>query len=121
MKDIMWDIGRTETGRGGLALMQKSIQNGYMFVDPEWDKFKESILNALTRPRPVTYFYETLCGQPDNLFSRSAYREALLELEEEGSILVFDSKGKTKNAATRPKRNRKPTLGEAYTIKRKVD
>jgi three-Cys-motif partner protein len=116
MKDIMWKVGKTETGRGGLALMQKSIQNGYMLFDSDWDRFKVSILQELTQPRKVTYFYKSLPSQPENAFCEAAYREALLELEKEGKILVFNPQGASTDATTRPKRKGRPTLGEAYTI-----
>ena len=37
MKSIMWGLGRTESGRGGLALAQASASQTLMMIDPEWD------------------------------------------------------------------------------------
>jgi three-Cys-motif partner protein len=116
MKSIMWGVGKTEAGRGGLALMQKSLAEGHVLFDPEWDAFKESILNELTAPRKAAYFYSELPGHPDNLFCEPAYREALLELEQDGSIIILDSNGKATTASTRRQRNGKPTLSEKHTI-----
>jgi len=116
MKSIMWGVGKTEAGRGGLALMQKSLTDGHVLFDPEWDAFKQSILKELTTPRKVAYFYHDLTSRSDNLFCEPAYREALLELEQEGSIIVLDSKGKSTTASTRRPYNGKPTLSDKHTI-----
>lgn len=116
MKSIMWGVGKTEAGRGGLALMQKSLTDGHVLFDPEWDSFKQSILQELTTPRKAAYFYHDLPSRPDNLFCEPAYREALLELEQEGSILVLDSKGNSTTASTRRRYNGKPTLSDKHTI-----
>lgn len=116
MKSIMWAAGKTETGRGGLALMQKSLEDGHVLFDSDWDVLKSSILAELTVPRNAGFFYHELPSRPDNLFCEPAYREALLELEEAGEVIVIDANGKATTAATRRKRNGKPTLSDKYTI-----
>jgi len=122
MKSVMWGVGRTEGGRGGLALMQKSIQSGHSLFDPEWDSFKVSILSDLAKPRLASYFYEILPGQAENLFCEPAYRQALLELENEGKIVVLNSTGTATSAATRKKNRGEPTLSKTHTIQlRKPD
>ncbi|MGR3279743.1 three-Cys-motif partner protein TcmP, partial [Acaryochloris marina NIES-2412] len=100
MKSIMWKVGRTEGDRGGLALIQKSSEDGPKLFDPEWDTFKKSILSELTPCQQASYFYEDLTEKPDNYFCEPAYREALLELEKEGKVLVIDKNGKDTTALT---------------------
>ena len=96
--------------------MQKSLTDGHILFDPEWDAFKQSILKELAAPRKADYFYHDLTSRSDNLFCEPAYREALLELEQEGSIIVLDSKGKPTTASTRRRYNGKPTLSDKHTI-----
>lgn len=117
MKSIMWGLGRTESGRGGLALAQASTSQTLTMIDPEWDTLRASIISELRAPRKAQHFYDTLSEQPGNLYCDKAYREALLELEEEGTILVVDKKGKLTTAATRPKRKGQSTLSAPHTIK----
>ena len=90
--------------------------DGHILFDPEWDAFKQSILKELAAPRKADYFYHDLTSRSDNLFCEPAYREALLELEQEGSIIVLDSKGKPTTASTRRRYNGKPTLSDKHTI-----
>jgi three-Cys-motif partner protein len=116
MKDVMYSAGTTTSGRKGLALMQKSVQSGYTLLDPEWDEFKESILSYLDEPKRASYFYKDLPEQPDNLFCEPAYREALLELEKEGKIIVLNEEGATTSAKTRRKRQGQPTLSDKHKI-----
>lgn len=116
MKSVMWSVGKTEAGRGGLALMQKSIQGGHALFDPEWDALKDSILECLSRPRLVSYFYEDLPSQAENLFCEPAYRAALLELEKEGRIKVLSPGGAVTSASTRTRRHGEPTLGKTHTV-----
>jgi len=105
-----------------LALMQKSIQNGHSLFDPEWDAFKDSILGALFKPRLASYFYEILPGEAENLFCEPAYREALMELEKEGKVIVLNSSGTATSAATRRKYRGDPTLSKTHMIQlRKPD
>lgn len=116
MKSIMWKVGRTESGRGGLALIQKSSEDGPKLFDPEWDSFKVSILSELALHRQARYFYEDLPEKPDNYFCEPAYREALLELEKEGRVRVIDKNGKDTTALTRRKYQGNPTLSKTHTI-----
>lgn len=116
MKSIMWGLGRTESGRGGLALAQASASQTLMMIDSEWDALRNSIVSELRVPREAQYFYETLSEQPGNLYCDKAYRTALLELEEEGTISVVDKHGRPTTAATRRKRNKQPTLSGPHTI-----
>jgi three-Cys-motif partner protein len=118
MKEVMWPLGRSADGGGGLALEQASMKAGRRLFRPEWDAVKQSVLDLLAPRRSLlaSYFYKTLSEQPGNKLSEPAYRKALLELEAAGKIVVRDKDGKTTTAATRRKRNGLPTLSETHTI-----
>jgi len=118
MKDVMWGLGETETGRGGLALAQASKGPNLSLVDQEWDALRSSVLAELSQPKLASYFYKGVTEQPGNVFCEAAYRQILLELEAQGAIQVIDKDGQLTSASTRRKRNKKPTLGEKHTIVR---
>ncbi len=118
MKEVMWPLGRSADGNGGLALEQASIKDGRRLFKPEWDAVKKSVLDLLT-PRQslrASHFYKTVSEQRGNKFSEPAYRQALLELEAAGKIVVSDKTGKATTAESRRKWKGHPTLSETHTI-----
>lgn len=95
MKDVMWSVGQTSEGKGGLALEQASVSAMEMMFTPEWDAIKDSIVATLkSGPKPADHFYTNLALSPDNRLCEKAYRMALLELEEEARIVVLDKQGR---------------------------
>lgn len=117
MKDVMWSVGKTSEGKGGLQFEQASYSPIEMLFRPEWDGVKASALEELRAgPRPVAYFYKELVARPENRLCETAYRSALLELEHDGKILVLASDGRTP-APKRPVRKGVKTLGERYYVK----
>lgn len=116
MKDVMWKVGKTDEGPGGLALEQASITSTLPLVRPRWERVKSGILDELgPGPKRASYFYKELAQQPDNKLCEAAYRQALLELEAEGEIDVLAKDG----SDSIPKR-RANTLGEDYFVRRAV-
>lgn len=118
MKDIMWRRGRTVEGQGGLELVQAS-RGGRALIRPNWDGMKRRVLDVLDQgPMKAEVFYLAWAEEPDDVFSASAYRQALLELEEEGRIEVLDKACK-KPYPMKPKGpRRKGTLAKDYYIRR---
>ncbi|AKF06104.1 three-Cys-motif partner protein TcmP [Sandaracinus amylolyticus] len=114
MKDVMWNVGQTAEGKGGLEFVQSGMR---MLFTPQWDSIKRSVLEELkTGPQIVSYFYNDLPERPDNRLARPAYRNALLELESERKIVVLDKDGRTPKP-NRPKRHGRITLGENYWVR----
>jgi three-Cys-motif partner protein len=119
MKDVMWSVGKTTEGKGGLLFEQASFSTMQMLFTPEWDSVKASVLSELgSGIRPMTYFYEVLTQRPDNRLCETAYRKAILELEAEGKVFVLGEHGQTPTPK-RPRRNGVLTLSERCHIKLK--
>ena len=117
MKEVMWKLGDTDGGSGGLALEQASTAVGAPLFRPEWDQLKESILATLTKgQRDVDYFYTALSENRGNRLCAPAYKQALLELESEERILVRNRFGVPTTANTRMKRLGAPTLGKGHCV-----
>ncbi|HEY0137214.1 MAG TPA: three-Cys-motif partner protein TcmP [Nannocystis sp.] len=117
MKDVMWSVGRTSEGKGGLLFEQASYSRTEALFRPGWDSVKTSILEELRAgPKCVAYFYGELVERPENRLCAAAYRNALLELETEGKILVLNPDGRTP-APKRRTHKGSPTLGERYYVK----
>lgn len=117
MKDVMWSVGKTSEGKGGLLFEQASYSEMQMLFTPEWDGVKESILAVLSAgPTPVTHFYEELAEKPENRLCEKAYRTALLELEREGKVVVLEPDRRTL-APKRPLRKGERTLDKRYYVK----
>lgn len=107
MKDVMWSVGKTSEGQGGLQFEQASYSGVEMLFRPEWDSIKASVLGELRAgARSVAFFTEELVQRPENRLCRAAYRKALLELEREGELLVLAPDGRT------PAPKRRPNKGE---------
>lgn len=119
MKDVMWGVGQTAEGYGGLALEQKSLQGGPMLIAPEWDAVLESVVAELEAgTKRVSHFYETLSQQPANKLCEAAYRRALIELEEDGKVQVLDKQGvNPMPAGMRRKRKGQTTLAKDYYVR----
>ena len=114
MKDVMWDVGRTDEGVGGLALEQASFTDAPMLFKTRWDQLKAHVLAELQAgPRRVSYFYDTLVVQPQNVHCEKAYRRALLELEGDGTICVLAKDGSGAVAGKR----RSGTLAKDYYVR----
>lgn len=119
MKDVMWSVGRTSEGQGGLALEQASVRGGHTLFRPGWDKVKSSILDELAHgPQRVGHFYETLPEHPENKLCESAYRQALLELEDDGRLIVTAKDGSGTPTPTRRLRKGMKTLAKDYYVQR---
>lgn len=118
MKDVMWKLGSSDEGGGGLGLVQASKRNENSLLRPNWDAFKDSIVAALrNEPLKVSTFYDTWVMRPDDRFSEPAYREALIELEAQGRIVVLDKNGvDPKPANKRRKIKGILTLGKDYFV-----
>lgn len=117
MKDVMWGVGKTAEGKGGLTLEQASSVPMEMLFTPEWESIRQSILAEL-KPgmKPVSYFSDGLVKKPDNRLCARAYKTALLELEAEGKIVVINKNG-IGIAGTRRTRNGVMTLADDYNVK----
>ncbi|MBA3546174.1 MAG: three-Cys-motif partner protein TcmP [Nannocystis sp.] len=112
MKDVMWSVGKTTEGKGGLLFEQASISTMYMLFTPEWDSVKASVLRELSAgKKPMTYFYDVLTHRPENRLCGTAYRNAILELEKEGKVFVLGEDGETQTPK-RPRRNGVLTLSD---------
>lgn len=118
MKEVMWSRGRSENKRGGLEFAQASRTVFAPLFGPLYD-IKNDILNAVkTGPRCVGLFYDEWVERPEDAYSRSAYKQALLELESDGDIEVLDKDGKTPKPASMRKRHKgEPTLGDGYYVR----
>ena len=120
MKDVMWRRGHGEDQPGGLELRQKSRTNFVPMFDTHAD-IKEEILGALeVEPVRVSVFYQEWTMRPTDMQCEAAYRQALLELENDGKIEVLDKDGKNvMSIDARPKRKNKPTLAKDYYVRLK--
>lgn len=109
MKDVMWrSAGAIQCEGGALALLQASDQGRRLFR-PDMLGLQSDILQELSNgPRPVSLFRETWTVRPDDMFSDSVYRRALLELEADGKIEVLSKDGRT----PLPAKSRRPYKGE---------
>lgn len=118
MKDVMWKLGTSDEGTGELGLVQASKYDGLPLFRPKWDSFKESIITGLQNGKiRASVFYEDWVSRRDDYFAETAYREAFLELEKEGRIIVLDKCGTSpKPPESRQKRKGKQTLGKDYYI-----
>lgn len=120
MKYVMWRRGHGEDQPGGLELLQKSRTNFIPMFDKNAD-VKAEILNALRAgPVRVSVFYEEWTMQPTDMQCEAAYRQSLLELENEGRIEVLGKdRRNVVSAAARPNRKGKPTLAKDYYVRLK--
>jgi three-Cys-motif partner protein len=120
MKDVMCRRGHAEDQPGGLELRQKSRTNFIPMFDKHAD-IKGEILGALRAATiRVSVFYEEWTIRPTDMQCEADYRQALLELENDGKIEVLGKDRKNvMTAAARPRRNNKPTLAKDYYVRLK--
>lgn len=119
MKDVMWKLGKSREGTGLLGLEQASLdeEDQLVFIRPDWDNFKESILTRLKEGVVNVGAIRSWVEQPEDRFSEPAYKEAIIELEAMGKIIILDKDGRTpKPATSRRKLKGKATLGDNYFI-----
>ena len=115
MKDVMWDVGKSDEGMGGLALEQASLTDEPMLIRARWEGVKAHVeKELLAGPRRVSHFYETLVMEQSNRLCEKAYRRALLELEAEGKVVVLAKDGSGAVATAR----RPGTLAKEYYVRR---
>jgi len=120
MKEVMWPLGRTAEGDGGLEFEQASLAGGQLLFRPRWDDVRNGILAELSvngGRLSARYFYETLSCRKQNVLCRQAYKAALLELERQGLVVVFGKDGQATTASGRKKHKGQPTLGEDCIIR----
>ncbi len=118
MKDVMWDVGKTDEGTGGLALEQASVTGGGLLFRTRWDQVKAHVLEVLQGgPKRVSHFYETLTVLPGNKLCEKAYRRALLELEKENEVVVLAKDG----SGTLVTKRKPDTLAAEYFVRRTAD
>jgi three-Cys-motif partner protein len=120
MKDVMWRRGHGEDLPGALELKQRSRTNFIPMFDTHAE-IKEEILDALkVGPVRVSVFYQEWTMRPTDMRCEAAYRQALLELEDDDKIEVLSKDGKNvMSADARPKRKDKPTLAKDYYVRLK--
>lgn len=120
MKDVMWRRGQTEYQGGALEFKQASHTNYIPLFDFSWDEVKENILKALQGgPLKVAAFCEDWVYRPEDSLCETAYKKALLELENEAKIEVLDKQGKNVvPVLARRKYKGKPTLANDYFVRR---
>lgn len=119
MKEVMWPLGHSETGGGGLTFVQASRDPLPRLFELPDNGPREQILEVLRALNPpAKLFYETLSEQAGNFFCVRDYRPALVRLEAEGLIEVWDPKSQSlAPAATRQKRNGEATLAERLVVR----
>ena len=105
MKEVMWPLGHTEERPGGLMFAQASRDPLPRLFPSEDDEPRNQILSSLTTSkRLANYFYRELSEQAGNYLCERDYRPALLALESERKIEVWDPKtGSAAPAVTRRK------------------
>ncbi|HKR58480.1 MAG TPA: three-Cys-motif partner protein TcmP [Pyrinomonadaceae bacterium] len=120
MKDVMWRRGHGEDQSGGLELRQKGRTNFVPMFDTHVDT-KEEILDSLgVGPVRVSVFYQDWTMRPTDMRCEAAYRQALLELENDNKIEVLGKDGKNvMSVDARPKKKNKPTLAKDYYVRLK--
>jgi len=120
MKDVMCRRGYGEDEPGGLELRQKGRTHFVPMFDKHAD-IKAEILGALRiKALRVSVFYDEWTMRPTDMQCEAAYRQALLELENDGKIEVLGKDGKNvKSAGGRPIRKNKPTLAKGYHVRLK--
>jgi three-Cys-motif partner protein len=118
MKDVMWRHGHGEDEAGGLEFRQKGRTNFVPMFDKHAD-IKEEILDALRRGLlKVSVFYRDWTMRPTDMRCEAAYRQALLELENESKIEVLGKDGKNViTVKARRKIQSKPTLAKDYYVR----
>lgn len=119
MKDVMWKLGETDDGQGGLWFEQASRTGTSLLFPLEEYRIEDSILEELRKNGlvPVNRFFKDWVIDHSNLVSESAYKKALLNLEALERIVVFDKDGKTPKPARNRMRKGSPTLGEGYFVR----
>jgi three-Cys-motif partner protein len=120
MKDVMWRRGHGEDQPGALELRQRSRTNFVPLFDRHED-IKLEILSALAMNTVRTsVFYEDWTARPIDMQCEGSYREALLELEREGTIEVLAKNGKkVVRVDERRKFKGKPTLSKEHYVRLK--
>ena len=118
MKDVMCRRGHGEDEPGGIELRQKGRTNFVPMFDRHAD-VKAEILAALrNKPLRASVFYDEWTMRPTDMQCEAAYRQALLELENDGKIEVLGKDGKNViSVGARPKRKNKPTLAKDYYVR----
>lgn len=120
MKSVMYKVAKETGSDSCMELLQASDRGEAMIFDPRHiAEAKQSILNELkSGPRSVVLFKTTWVERPADNLSTEEYKEAILEMEAEGLLIVTDDKHVTRPAAKRPK-NRKDgsvTLGDTCWV-----
>jgi three-Cys-motif partner protein len=118
MKDIMWPLGVTPEGKGGLQMLQAGDLGIYDLFMTDWGKVRDTILDELASgSRTVGQLCDDLACRPEDMVAATAYKEALKELESENKIVVLDKAGKKPCPANeRRKRKGKVTLADDYFV-----
>lgn len=120
MKTVMYNAARTSGSGTCLRLLQASNNRQHMIFDtPEVADMKQRILDKISEaPQMVKLFKTTWPERPNDMFSTEEYKEALLELEQQGKINVQDEHGVPRPAEKRRPDKGRPSLGDDYFVRR---
>ncbi|MFO1261764.1 MAG: three-Cys-motif partner protein TcmP [Rhodoferax sp.] len=117
MKDVMWALGETADGAGGLEKIQASCGEARSLFGGTWEEFKAETRRRIGSSRSAceTIYFEWV-EDPSDMHCTPEYRKVLLELEAEGRIQVLDKYGAPMPADSRRKIRGKSTLGEQCSV-----
>lgn len=120
MKSVMWKAGQEVSDPyGRLEFLTDAERIGqFALFRPEINELKQSVLRELRLgARSVSVFLDDWVNREDDAFSEEVYRQALLDLEKDNAISVYD---KT-NTAPKPRdmrmREGSPTLGKELMLR----
>lgn len=121
MKSVMWEAGREGSSDpyGRLEFLTDAERNGqFALFRPDIDEMKSSILTRLRENAcPAGIFLDDWVNRPEDPYSEEVYRQAILDLETAGAVVVYDKA----NAKPRPQdkrlRSGRVTLGKTVTLR----
>lgn len=121
IKHVMWEAGRGENEKyGKLEFVATSMKSGQIqLLRPDIDLKKREILDDLSRSNAKVkdYILNQIC-KPSDIYPEGVYKKMLLELEQDGKIVIYDKTNKIPTPAEkRRKLKGQATLGDGYWIR----
>ena len=120
MKDVMKaeSSAAGDYGSFGFIPPDELVEQGELFR-PNAERARAEILEVLRRgPQPVSSFAVQWPQRPTDMLVSKEYKRILLELEQEGTIEVFDARTRSLTpAAQRRKKLGQSTLGNDYMVR----